>query len=275
MNYRHHFHAGNFADLVKHAALLTALKRLGRGHEPLVVIDTHAGAGLYDLAGDMAVKSGEAAAGVGRLMADSAAPAALAALEAAVGQANPAGGLRFYPGSPLLAARALRSGDRLVAYELRAEDAETLRAALNGVRCAVEVSCADGFESAVRRVPSHGPVLVLIDPPFERADDYARIQVCVSAVLARNPAAVVMVWTPLKDLETFDRLLRGIEEGGAPATLVVETRLRPLDDPMRMNGCALIIANPPPGLEVDLRPVCEWVVAALGGKGGEARIWSL
>lgn len=276
MNYRHHFHAGNFADLIKHAALLAALAPLtAPGAPPLTVIDTHAGAGLYDLDGDMARKSGEAALGVARLIADLTAPAVFAPLKAAVDQVNPAGGLRFYPGSPWLTAQALRAGDHLTAYELRPEDALALTSVLKPLRAPAEVICADGFDSAPQRLAKAGAALILIDPPFERPDDYERAAAALAALLARGPAATIMIWTPLKDLETFDRLLRGIELINAPPTLVAETRLRPLDNPMRLNGCALTITNPPPSLEAALRPACDWIVERLGQRGGEARVWTL
>ncbi|HEY2662097.1 MAG TPA: 23S rRNA (adenine(2030)-N(6))-methyltransferase RlmJ [Caulobacteraceae bacterium] len=274
MNYRHHFHAGNFADLVKHAGLLALLEALKRAPGPLTVIDTHAGAGLYDLRGEMAVKSGEAAAGVVRLMEDKVAPAVFEPLKAAVRRANPAGGLRFYPGSPALTVGALGPKDRLVACELRDEDARTLRLNLKAGQ-GVEIVVADGYATAVAKAPAKGSALVLIDPPFERADDYVQIQRCVAALLRRNRQIPVMVWLPLKDLETFDGLLRGLEDLDPPPVLVAEARLRPLTDPMKMNGCALLLLNAPDGLEEVLRAACGWVVSALGEPGGEARVWRL
>lgn len=275
MNYRHHFHAGNFADLVKHAGLLALLQAMSGAAKPLTVIDTHAGAGLYDLQGEMARKSGEAEAGIARLMQDATATAAFRPLKAAVAKANRGGALRFYPGSPWLTVDALRTGDRLIACELREEDGRALKKHLPATKAAVEVVIGDGFATAAERTPGKGAALVLIDPPFERADDYARVQRCVGAVLRRNPQAVVMVWVPLKDLETFDSLLRGIEALDPPPVLVAEVRLRPLRDPMRMNGCALLFINAPEGLEPPLREACGWVVGAVGEPGGESRSWRL
>jgi len=250
VNYRHHFHAGNFADLAKHAALLAILRRLTAQGPPLTVVDTHAGAGIYDLHGDMARKSGEAEAGIVRLMADPAAPSVFAELKAAVARANPAKDLRFYPGSPLLTAWSIRPVDRLFAFEMRPDDARGLGEALAPFDNARAIA-GDGFE-AVQRVVTG-----------------------LSAILTANPAAVVLVWTPLKDLETFDWLLRAFEEAGAPPTVVAEIRLRPLSDPLRLNGCALTVTNAPAGLEADLRRVCDWVVKTLGEPGGEARVWML
>lgn len=274
MNYRHAFHAGNFADLLKHAVLLAALDEALSARGPLSVIDTHAGAGLYDLEGPAATISGEAQGGIGRLMAAGDAPPALAALKAAVRALNPSGGLKFYPGSPKLIADRLAAGDGLVACELRADDANLLRQALKGAKA--EVLVQDGYQVLARRAGGPGRLLALIDPPFERADDYARAAEAARTALARKPGALVLIWAPLKDLETFDGFLRRLEGdarmAGAP---VVEARLRPLDDPMRMNGCALVAANASPALEKAARAVAEWVAAACGEPGGSARAWRL
>ncbi len=268
MNYRHAFHAGNFADLVKHAALLLMLRELTGSPDPLTVIDTHGGAGAYDLEGDMAVRTGEAAQGIGRLMADAGAPQAFGPLKQAVGRFNKAA-LKRYPGSPVLAAQALRRGDRLVACEVHAEDEQSLRRSLAGYPNAKVVG-GDGYAFVRENTPG-GRLLVLIDPPFERPDDYERAAQALGAILRKNLTATVAVWLPLKDLEPFDGFLRRI----ATDALVAEVRLRPLLDPMRMNGCALVIANPTAGLEGPLAEACEWVVAALGEQGGAARLWRL
>lgn len=269
MNYRHAFHAGNFADLIKHAALLQVLDRRGPG--PLSVIDTHAGRGLYDLGGPEAQRSGEAAAGIGQLMQARDLPQAFAPLRAAVSELNKGGETRLYPGSPLLIARALKPGDSYLACELRPEEHSALAEALKG-RQGVKTTCADGFAEARARVPAQGAALVLIDPPFERADDYDRIVETLAAVARRNPRAQVMIWLPIKDLETFDGFLREAEEAGAGPLTVVEARMRPLSDPMKMNGCALVFARPTPGLEPVLEQICAWTVRTLGEKG-QGRVW--
>ena len=271
MNYRHAFHAGNFADLVKHAVLTALLAELTRAAGPLTVVDTHAGAGLYRLDGAEALASGEAEAGIARLMADAAAPAVFGALKAAVRKLNPKGGIALYPGSPLLAAGALRRGDKLVAGEMRPEEAARLRKAL--ADRPAEVVTGDGFGLAARRAKPGQRLLALIDPPFERPDDYARSAEAVAAVLARDRAASLLVWLPLKDLETFDGFLREAEEAGAGPLVVVEARMRPLADPMKMNGCALVMARSDPGIEPALRAICDWTVQSLGDRG-QARVWA-
>lgn len=271
LNYRHAFHAGNFADLVKHAALLQLLERLTKGG-PLSVLDTHAGRGLYDLQGGEAQKSGEAAAGIARLMAAKDAPAAFAPLTAAARKLNGAHGVRRYPGSPWLIAEAIRPGDSYLACELRSEEHAALRQALKD-RPNVRTLCADGFEAAARQTPA-GAALVLIDPPFERADDYARIVETAAAVRTRNPAAALLIWLPLKDLATFDAFLGDFEDAVNAPALVAETRMRPLTDPMKMNGCALVLVNAPGGFAQPLDAICRWTAETLG-EAGEARVYSV
>lgn len=273
MNYRHAYHAGNFADLVKHAVLTLLLEAMTRDPAPLCVIDTHAGAGAYDLIGEMARKSGEAA--IDRLMADEDAPEAFDMLKAAVSRANPAGGVRIYPGSPALVCPALRPQDRLIACELRPDDHAALAELLDPLAPQAQARNADGYAVAAAETPAAGQVLVHIDPPFERSDDYAQAARACAAALARNPAAVAAVWTPLKDLETFDGFLRMIEDLDPPQTLVAEARLRPLSDPMRLNGCALVVIGAPQALDAAAREACAWTVRKLGDAGNEARVWRL
>jgi len=266
LNYRHAFHAGNFADLVKHAALLQLIARLTRDAGPLTVIDTHAGRGLYDLQGAEARKSGEAEAGIVRLMAAKDAPADFAPLTAAVAKLNGGGPVRRYPGSPWLIAQALRPTDSYLACELRPEEHTALRQALKD-QANVRTLCADGYEVAADRTPGQDRVLVLIDPPFERADDYARIARTAQAVRRRNREAQLLVWLPLKDLETFDGFLRDLEDAIEAPALVAETRMRPLTDPLKMNGCALVLLGAPADMTNSLVAICGWTARTLGAAG--------
>ncbi len=270
MNYRHLYHAGNFADLLKHAVLTELVARLTAGGGPLWAIDTHAGAGVYDLTSDAARRTGEAAAGIGVLMADDEAPAAFDTLKAAVRDLNDRG-LRTYPGSPVLIGRALRGRDRLIACETRREDFEMLRQALRAP--GAEAAREDGWEAAKRRMPrAPARALVLIDPPYEAGDDPERVAETTRAVLARNGAAVVAVWLPLKDLAGFDALLGALEDAAGPRRLLVaETRLRSPDDPLRLNGCAMAVVNPPPGLEAPAAAAASWIAVRLGESGGFGR----
>ena len=272
MNYRHAFHAGNFADLVKHGAITLIVDRLLALPEPLLVVDSHAGAGLYDLGGEMALKSGEAQAGVFKLMADEAAPEAFRPLKAAVLNANRDGVIRTYPGSPVLIAERLRRDDEYIGAELRPDDFALLGKALARSHGYARGVQNDGFNLVKLRAGDARRLFVLIDPPFEQPDDYDRVLDAAGPLLKRPVPATVLIWLPLKDLETFDSFLRRLE---APSALVVEARLQPLTDPMRLNGCALAMLNPPPRLEAPLKAIAEWVVNAAGGPGGVAKLWRL
>ncbi|TCS03901.1 23S rRNA (adenine(2030)-N(6))-methyltransferase RlmJ [Caulobacter sp. BK020] len=275
MNYRHAFHAGNFADLQKHAILLALLKALTAEDAPLSVIDTHAGAGAYDLGGDMAQRSGEAAAGIGRLLAMAQVPAVFAPLVAAVKALNRDGAGTLYPGSPLLVARHLRKIDRYTACELRPDDFDSLRRTLAPYAFAQAVQ-DDGYATAAARAgkgaKNEGRTFVLIDPPFERSDDYAQIVATTRAVLARDKTAVIAAWTPLKDLETFDAFMRAMETVTNDA-LAAELRLRPLTDPMKMNGSAMVMVGAPPSTEGAIAESTTWLADTLGEAGAKARIW--
>jgi 23S rRNA (adenine2030-N6)-methyltransferase len=269
MNYRHAFHAGNFADLVKHAVLTALLAELTRGG-PLTVIDTHAGAGVYDLAGEAAMRTGEGQA-IAILMTDAAAPAVFQPLKAAVARLNETG-LRHYPGSPDLIAHALRARDQLIACETRRDDFETLREVLRRPAGAFAMR-EDGWETARRRTPRPpAATLVHIDPPYEARDDGARAVDAVRQVLARNRGAVVALWAPIKELAAFDALVTAVHEAAdGAAVLLIEARLRAPDDPLRMNGCAMVVVNPPAGVAEAGAQAAQWVAAALGERGAEGR----
>lgn len=272
MNYRHAFHAGNFADLVKHAALLWLLDQMQRDGAPLRVIDTHGGAGLYDLRGPEAQRSGEAQAGVMRLMGQAAAPAEMARLAVAVRAANEGGETWLYPGSPWLIARALRRSDSYGVFEMQPDEHRRLSKLMAG-RAGVETHGADGFAGATGAMRPGARHLVLVDPPFERADDYGRSCDLAGAVLARDPKAVMLIWMPLKDLHTLDVFVRDLEDATEPAPLLIaEARMRPLDDPMKMNGCALALVQPPAGAQAALQTICEAVVGE--APGGKAQVWA-
>jgi 23S rRNA (adenine2030-N6)-methyltransferase len=275
MNYRHAFHAGNFADLHKHAILLAMLSALQDESAALSVIDTHAGAGGYDLSGEMARRSGEAQAGVFRLKAAGDAPPVFAPLLKAVARLNggPDGGKDgdLYPGSPLLLARALRKADRYIGCELRPDDARLLRETLAPYASAQALE-ADGYATAVQQAGKDGRAFVVIDPPFERPDDYAQIVATTRAVMSRAKDAALAVWLPIKDLETFDAFLRAMETV-TNQLLVAELRLRPLTDPMKMNGCAMVMIGAPAAVDSAAAQAGDWIASGLGDTGGRSRVW--
>jgi 23S rRNA (adenine2030-N6)-methyltransferase len=276
MNYRHAFHAGNFADLAKHAILTGLLRELTARPAPLTVIDTHAGAGLYDLAAEASRRTGEGEAGVVRLMADAGAPGAFEDLKAAVRRVNARGEGRYYPGSPVLIAAALRPRDHFIACELRPDDAAALKRVLPRELGAL-VHRGDGWVHAARAAPAApAALLALIDPPFERGDDYTQAVRLTGRLLQINRSAVIAIWTPLKDLATFDTFLGNLEDAAHGASvLVAEVRLRPLTDPMRLNGCAMIVVGAPPTLDAHACTVVDWIAENLGDARAEGRVMKL
>lgn len=283
MNYRHHFHAGNFADLVKHAALLALLDDLRRTGRPITFLDTHAGPGIYDLAASPALRSGEAAAGIIRLL-DGPVDPALAPLVEAVAQVNGEGAVTHYPGSPRLAAARLGRGDQLIACELHPEEAQGLTAALtraagrDGPR--LDIRAADGFDAAMGLpIAPDRSTIILIDPPYESGDDHDRVVATCAELMRRRPAPSVIVWAPIKDLETLDHMLRGLEAAPGATGTAVQTRLRPPLNPMKMNGCAIILLGASPTVRKAAIAAAEAVaklcgdanasvvVTELGGRG--------
>ena len=270
MNYRHSFHAGNFADIVKHALVLWLLERR-QADGAVTVIDTHAGAGVYDLTGD-AARSREAEAGVDRLMAAADRPPLIEALAGEVERLNPHGGAALYPGSPVLVACRLRASDRYLGFELNPPVLDLLKQALEPFPQA-SARGGDGYDQARAEAAHARGAFVLIDPPFERPDDYLRAADTGAAIARADPRATVVIWTPLKDMETFDGFLRRLDQAGVKRLLVAEARLRPLTNPMKMNGCAVVVLNPPAGAEAAANEVCGWVAGRLGDAGARSEVW--
>lgn len=266
MNYRHGYHAGNFADVLKHTALCELLRLLTAKDKKLFVLDTHAGAGGYDLAGGLARRTGEAEAGIVRLAAAPRAgmPAAVARYLAAVAaydrKFGPAGGKpRRYPGSPRLVRAALRPGDRFVACELHPEEALALKREFAGDR-AVEVRQADGYKALKALLP---PVerrgLVLVDPPFEVTDEYERLLRALRQGVKRFATGCYAIWYPIKDeaAATFAADLASFKP------LVLELRLDGIA-PGKLAACGLAVINPPWRLEEAMREALPWIAEQLG-----------
>lgn len=256
--------------------LTETLAALQRDSAPLLVIDTHAGAGAYEL-DFKSMREGEAAA-TKRLTVDEAAPQVFDRLQRVLREESARLQTPVYPGSPLLAAKMLRRIDRLIACELRADDHGALEQRLRRLGVKAEALRTDGYVEAVARLqdPNGARALVLIDPPYERGDDYDRVVDTVGRLLQESPGAVVLVWTPLKDLETLDRTVRGLEAlRPGPAGAVGEVRLRPLTDPMRLNGCAMIALNPPAPTAAAMQEAGAWVADRLGQRGAAVRVWEL
>ncbi len=264
MNYRHAFHAGNFADCVKHALLIQLLRAMQRKDKPLLVLDTHAGIGRYDLTTGPAEKTGEWREGIGKVLA--ARDPALAEYTALIGQ------LGLYPGSPAIAAALLRPADRLVACELHPEDAATLRRNFRNAP-GVAVHERDGYE-ALRAFlpPPEKRGLILIDPPFERADEFATLAKSLLAAYAKFKTGVFAVWYPVKHRAPVRAFFETLQLGGVRDVVAAELLRRPPLDPARLNGCGVLVINPPYGFAQAARPVLDALRVILGEPGGTAGI---
>jgi 23S rRNA (adenine2030-N6)-methyltransferase len=265
MNYRHEYHAGGFTDLLKHTALCELLRLLTAKDKKLFVLDTHAGAGGYDVGGEPARRTGEAEVGISRLLAASrpgmptAVQRYLAAVLAYDRKFGPRDTLRHYPGSPRLIRPMLRAGDRFVACELHPQEALALKREFAGDR-AVEVRQADGYKvlKAVLPPPERRG-LVLIDPPFEASDEFERLLRAVRQALRRFATGCYALWYPIKDdaAEVFARELAELK----PLTL--ELRLDGAD-PGKLAVCGLAVINPPWRFEEAMREALPWIARQLG-----------
>ncbi len=276
MNYRHAFHAGNFADVLKHVVLALCLDRLNAKDKPYRYIDTHAGVGLYDLGGDEARRSPEWRDGVGRLWAcgpdvPRAVIEALAPYMRVLHALNPDGQLRRYPGSPAIAAELMRAGDAIRLCELHPPSAELLRETL-GADERVKIEERDGFEALPAYLPPpERRGLVLIDPPFEEGDatrklDFEWMRRAARKAIKRWPGGTYIFWRPLKDVaavEAFDGELATmlIEEMGlAPDKLLVaDLWVRALGQPGPLAGAGVVVVNPPFGLNERLEDAMPWL----------------
>ncbi|HEY0917936.1 23S rRNA (adenine(2030)-N(6))-methyltransferase RlmJ [Devosia sp.] len=276
MNYRHAFHAGNFADVVKHLILTRIVVYLKRKPAAFRVIDTHAGIGRYDLGSDEAARSPEWQDGIGRLLATGLPPAAadLAApyLEVVRGE-NPDGELTTYPGSPLLVRRLLRPQDRLSALELHPDDAAALKALFAG-DVQTRVIHLDGWLALHAHLPpKERRGLVLVDPPFEADGEFARLVDGLGKAHGKFATGIYALWYPLKQPAAVAAFVAALRASGIPRMLRAELSLRPPAEPPRLHGTGMIIVNPPHTLATELTVLLPALAAVLGDEGrGRHRI---
>lgn len=266
MNYRHAFHAGGFGDVLKHLVLVQVLAHLARKDKPFFSLDAFAGAGIYDLAGEEAQKTGEWRDGIGRIASVADPPAAVADYRAAL--APHAGTLPgLYPGSPALIRDALRDGDRLVAVEAHEPTRARLAARL-GRDARVTIDGRDGFAAARALLPPHERRgLVLLDPAFEKPDETRRTLRAAADALKRWQTGIVLVWYPIKDRSVADAIGDGLAALGRPL-LVAELSPFPQDWPYRLNGCGMAVVNPPWRLDEALAEALPWLSDRLARADG-------
>jgi 23S rRNA (adenine2030-N6)-methyltransferase len=272
MNYRHAFHAGNFADVVKHAVLARVVAHLREKETPFRIIDIHAGAGLTDLTGPEASRTGEWRNGIGRLVSAPLEPnirTLLAPYLDAVAGHNPQGRLLAYPGSPLLSASWLRPQDRLVACEFVPEAAQALARTLGKDR-RVKVIAIDGWTALAAYVPpKERRGLVLIDPPFEAPGEFDRLAEHLARAHRKWATGIYLLWYPIKDLREVERFAENVADLGIAKILRAELRIAARQDETLI-GSGLLLVNPPWRLETELKSLLPALAAVLGRDGAGA-----
>jgi len=277
MNYRHAFHAGNFGDVLKHIVLVALLERLAQKDKPFFFLDTHAGRGRYDLEGEAARRSGEAGAGVCRLAAATLPPLVTRYLDLVRGfdPAN-AGRIRFYPGSPWIAAMLMRPVDRAALCELAPMEADSLRREFaRDLRVAVHRR--DGYEALKALLPPRERRgLVLIDPPYETQErEFAQLADSLAAAQRHWPQGVYAAWYPIKRAAAIDGFHASLAGRGVTRLLVVELSIHPEDNTVGLNGSGMVLLNPPWKTDADLAAALPAVHAVLSpsGSGGTRVEW--
>ncbi len=270
MNYRHGFHAGNFADVTKHAIVALILGHLRQKEAPFCVLDTHAGAGRYDLTGDQATRTGEAQEGVLRLAANGDAGDApdLAPYLDALRAVNPDWpNLRLYPGSPVIVRHMLRPQDRLVAVELHPEEAQLLRQEFRGDK-QTAVHEADAYTALKAHLPpKERRGLVLIDPPFEQPDEFRRLIGALPDALARFRTGIFAIWYPIKAVGPVEQFRAELAGLGRPA-IAAELYRFPPGDAEKLSGTGLATINPPWKLDEALERLLPMLAQRMGATGG-------
>lgn len=285
MNYRHQFHAGNFADVMKHVLLLQLVRGMQRKEKGFLYVDTHAGRGRYDLSeaerGDSLARQPEHPDGIGRVLkaAELSAPiaeyvAVVRAFDGLAGGTEAGGGVRYYPGSPWIVQELARAQDRLGLCEKHPEEAAALKAEF-AREPRVSVQLMDGY-NAVRAMlpPPEKRALVLIDPPFEAQNEFALVASALDEGLQRMPAATFAVWYPLTERARTDEFLWRLEsaERRAP-TFAAELMIAGEDAVVKLKGCGLVVVNPPWQIDREIAPVLSALAGLLAqAPGGSGRL---
>lgn len=270
MNYSHAFHAGNFADVVKHIILTRLVEYLKKKDSAFRVIDTHAGIGRYDLTGEIARRSPEWEEGIGRLLKAPLPHKAQVLVEpylSVIRELNPGGGVEIYPGSPLLVRKLFRPQDRLSALELHPEYAKRLGTLFEG-DVQVRVIHLDGWLALNAHVPpKEKRGLVLVDPPFEEKGEFDRMVDGLVKAHRKFAGGLYALWYPLKDTRAVHDFVSALHGTGIPKMLRAEVSVRPASNPPRLHGTGMILVNPPFTLEGELRILLPALAQLLGDPG--------
>jgi 23S rRNA (adenine2030-N6)-methyltransferase len=269
LSYRHAFHAGNHADVLKHAVLAFMLDYYNQKDKPYWYIDTHAGAGAYQLDTGYAAKNAEYAGGIARLMNRDDLPEMLQPYVALVRGMNEGNALKYYPGSPLVADKLLRAEDKLRLFELHPTDLQLLQQTFARAGRRVQIQQADGFAGIKALLPPPTRrAVVLIDPPYEVKEDYRHVITALKEALERFATGTYAVWYPQLQRAEVPTMLEKLKKLPAKDSLHVALDVNlPSPDGFGMHGSGLFILNPPWTLHAALQQALPWLVSALGGEG--------
>ena len=275
LSYRHLFHAGNFADVFKHALLARLLIALSAKDKPYLYLDTHAGIARYDLRAPWAQKAREYENGIARIWKATDAPPVLEPYLEAVRALNPDGKLRYYPGSPLVAKRLLRAGDRMVLTELNTADHEVL-ANVFAREKHVAVERMDAYQALKAYLPpAERRGLVLVDSSFDVAREFDRIVKALKAAYARWNTGVYAIWYPLMEPAAMRDFLAAVARSGVRKVLRVEIVVRERDESGIIPGCGMLVVNPPWRFDTEAKTIVKWLAPrlAVSGKGQALVEW--
>lgn len=264
MNYRHIYHAGNFADVMKHVILTLLLQKLQEKDKAFFVLDTHAGIGLYNLMDVAAQKTREYEGGIARLLAVEPLPGIFQPYCDIVKAMNTGGILVQYPGSPLIIQQFLRNQDRMALSELHPQDYETLKQHFLKAK-QVEVRHEDAYTALKAFLPpKEKRGLVLIDPPFEEKDEVDRLINGIKEAYRRFATGIYAIWFPIKHRPPIDSFYETLRYLGIPKILAVEFLIAPATTPERLNGCGMVFINPPWKLDTVLEETLPLLLQLLG-----------
>ncbi|EKD70411.1 MAG: Protein containing DUF519 [uncultured bacterium] len=268
MNYKHIYHAGNFADVFKHVVMINIIELLSRKEMPFCYIDTHAGKGYYDLFSDHAKKTNEYQNGIEKIIQTSNPPntvkhylACVHAINNKLSEAKYAS-LRYYPGSPMIARYFFRAQDKMIACELHPEEYQSLKTTFAGDK-QVAVHHMDGFLGLKAFLPpKERRGFILIDPPYENPEEFTRIAHSLPIALKRFESGTYAIWYPIKEKSQIERFYRVLRENINQPILAIELTIFP-DLPNHLNGSGMIVINPPWQLDQSINDFLPWLWNAL------------
>ncbi|MBU0799830.1 MAG: 23S rRNA (adenine(2030)-N(6))-methyltransferase RlmJ [Alphaproteobacteria bacterium] len=275
MNYRHIYHAGNFADVIKHLMLMLVIEYMQQKDKPFFLLDTHAGIGLYDLQRVEAQKTAEAADGIARLWNAPDLPPELVRYVRWVRRCNKGDALRYYPGSPLIVQKMLRPIDTMVVNELHPEDVQTLRRSLDRT-ANLRIESRDGYE-CIRALlpPPQRRGMVLVDPPFEVRDEFTQMVKGLKDAHERWAGGTYMLWYPIKDPAHAAAFHADIAALNIRDIIAVDFYRRPAEDLTKLNGAGLVVVNPPWTLRASLETALPVLVRYLTAGAGSFAIQTI